>query len=179
MLARTFLCCPSRGQTIKHVQKLTNLPCSSSLFTDNLALLVHCILFHLGAFLQLEEAAKLESKKQQVSENVAAMAKAAEAAAAQRLAAAEAAAQAALQPKQTPAPAAAAAPSDTAAADNTVPAADAMEQDNEGSEQGACQSLLLWSTAAFALYACISTFSNVNIIAGQWQVDNGKCSAIL
>ncbi len=82
--------------------------------------------------MQLEEAAKMETKRQSVAENVAAMARAAEAAAARRLAAAEAAA----QTKATATPAAE--PSGRDNADEPATAAVAAEEENEaGVAEGA------------------------------------------
>ncbi|KAL0028450.1 hypothetical protein WJX77_007255 [Trebouxia sp. C0004] len=78
----------------------------------------------LEAF-KLEEAAKMEAKRQSVAENVAAMARAADAAAARRLAAAEAAAQA----KATATPAAE--PSGRGNADEAATAAVAAKEENE------------------------------------------------
>ncbi len=79
----------------------------------------------VSSALQLEEAAKMETKRQSVAENVAAMARAAEAAAARRVAAAEAAA----QTKATTTPAAE--PSGRDNADETATAAVAAEEENE------------------------------------------------
>jgi len=82
--------------------------------------------------LQLEEAAKMEAKRQSVAENVAAMARAAEAAAARRLAATEAAAQ--TRAAATPA----AEPSGRDNADELATAAVAAEEENEaGVAEGA------------------------------------------
>lgn len=76
----------------------------------------------VSSALQLEEAAKMETKRQSVAENVAAMARAAEAAAARRLAAAA-------QTKATTTPAAE--PSGRDNADETATAAVAAEEENE------------------------------------------------
>ena len=76
----------------------------------------------VSSTLQLEEAAKMETKRQSVAENVAAMARAAEAAAARRLAAAA-------QTKATTTPAAE--PSGRDNADETATAAVAAEEENE------------------------------------------------
>ena len=78
--------------------------------------------------LQLEEAAKLEVKRQQVRENVAAMARAADAAAARR----EAAAQAAAEARQAAKAAGHQAAADAPAEEGAAKADDDAEQDHEG-----------------------------------------------
>ncbi len=93
------------------------------------------------AGLQGEEAVKLEVKRQQISENVAAMAKAAEAAAARRLAAAEAAAQQKEVAKTVASTVAITitAPQATADADMPAAGAAASEQDHDGGDvEGVC-----------------------------------------